>query len=160
MNYSSFSHLGITVPDLEAAIIFYTNVFGCKKINENKIVNDGISSPTLERLKKVFKEKWDYVKVAHLLTIDNIGIELFEFSIVEPPKNNFDYFKTGVSHFCIENSNPEELIKKIIKYGGKQRTSILKHKPDTKPYRMVFCEDPFGNVFEIYSHSYHLINKK
>ena len=28
--------------------------------------------------------------------------------------------------------------------------------PGEKPYRMVYCEDPFGNILEIYSHSYEL----
>ena len=28
--------------------------------------------------------------------------------------------------------------------------------PDQKPYRMVYCEDPFGNIVELYSHSYEL----
>jgi hypothetical protein len=29
--------------------------------------------------------------------------------------------------------------------------------PDQKPYRMIYMEDPFGNIVEIYSHSYELI---
>lgn len=30
------------------------------------------------------------------------------------------------------------------------------HYPGEKPYRMVYMEDPFGVIFEIYSHSYEL----
>ena len=33
---------------------------------------------------------------------------------------------------------------------------IIEQYPDDKPYRMVYCEDPFGNIIEIYSHSYEL----
>ena len=28
--------------------------------------------------------------------------------------------------------------------------------PAVKPYRMIYMDDPFGNVLEIYSHSYEL----
>ena len=33
---------------------------------------------------------------------------------------------------------------------------IREYYPDEKPYKMVYVEDPFGVVFEIYSHSYEL----
>lgn len=28
--------------------------------------------------------------------------------------------------------------------------------PDEKPYRMIYMEDPFGNIIELHSHSYEL----
>jgi hypothetical protein len=48
------------------------------------------------------------------------------------------------------------LLAKIIAAGGKQRMPVREYFPDKKPYRMVYVEDPFGIVFEIYSHSYEL----
>ena len=33
---------------------------------------------------------------------------------------------------------------------------ISEYDPVEKPYLMVYCEDPFGILFEIYSHSYEL----
>ena len=30
---------------------------------------------------------------------------------------------------------------------------VQKYVPDEKPYRVVDCEDPFGNIFELDSHS-------
>jgi len=33
---------------------------------------------------------------------------------------------------------------------------LLGYYPGEKLYRMVYCEDPFGNLIEIYSHSYEL----
>ena len=48
-------------------------------------------------------------------------------------------------------------MEKVKKHGGKQRMKQVRHYyPGEKPYRMVYCEDPFGNIFEIYSHSYEL----
>jgi hypothetical protein len=33
---------------------------------------------------------------------------------------------------------------------------VREYYPGEKPYRMVYMEDPFGNIIEIYSHSYEL----
>jgi hypothetical protein len=33
---------------------------------------------------------------------------------------------------------------------------VREYFPGEKPYRMVYMEDPFGNILEIYSHSYEL----
>ena len=37
--------------------------------------------------------------------------------------------------------------------GGKRRTDIMELVPGSGK-KICFCEDPFGNVIEIYSHSY------
>ncbi|WP_217272189.1 hypothetical protein [Sphingopyxis sp. BSNA05] len=50
----------------------------------------------------------------------------------------------------------EGLIEKIVAAGGKQRMPVREYYPGEKPYRMCYVEDPFGIVFEIYSHSYEL----
>ena len=34
---------------------------------------------------------------------------------------------------------------------------IREYFPGEKPYKMVYCEDPFGNIVEIYTHSYELV---
>lgn len=52
--------------------------------------------------------------------------------------------------------NIEELTKKIVEAGGKQRMPIREYYHSKKPYKMVYCEDPFGNIIEIYTHSYEL----
>ncbi|HVP18181.1 MAG TPA: hypothetical protein VMU36_04235, partial [Spirochaetia bacterium] len=57
---------------------------------------------------------------------------------------------------CIQDPEIEETIQKVLANGGKQRMPIREYYPGEKPYRMVYMEDPFGNVFELYSHSYEL----
>lgn len=156
VSITKFSHIGITVPDIQKAITFYTSVFGWEVIKEAKeIIENG--NKTM-RLTEVFGAGWGSFKVAHLLTSDKIGIELFEFPAETHSKGTFEYKKTGLFHFCVQSSNPEGLMEKIIENGGKQRMPIREHYPNEKPYRMVFCEDPFGVVFEIYSHDYDEIN--
>ena len=46
-------------------------------------------------------------------------------------------------------------MKLIEQYGGRQRMRQVRHYyPGQKPYRMIYCEDPFGNIIEGFSHSY------
>ncbi len=93
----TFSHIGISVPDLEAAVRFYTEVLG-----------------------------W--------------------YLIMEPTDVVED-----------EDPNVEELAEKIVAAGGKRRMKAPRYYyPGEKPYRMIYMEDPFGNILEIYSHSYEL----
>jgi len=72
------------------------------------------------------------------------------------PTLNFEYWKTGVFHFCVQDPDVEGLAEKIVAAGGKQRMPVREYFPGEKPYRMVYMEDPFGNILEIYSHSYEL----
>ena len=44
----------------------------------------------------------------------------------------------------------------VVAAGGKQRMPIREYYPGEKRYRMCYVEDPFGIVFEVYSHSYEL----
>jgi hypothetical protein len=60
-------------------------------------------------------------------------------------------------HICLQDENIEERVRLIESLGGKQRMSQARYYyPGQKPYRMVYCEDPFGNIVELYSHSYEL----
>ncbi len=84
------------------------------------------------------------------------GIEMFEFPNAQAPEKHFEYWKTSIFHFCVQDPDVEGLAKKIVEHGGKQRMPVRHYYPGEKPYRMVYCEDPFGNIIEIYSHSYEL----
>jgi predicted enzyme related to lactoylglutathione lyase len=67
--------------------------------------------------------------------------------------DNFEYWKSGFIHICITDPNIEVLCRKISESGGKQRTKIWEIVPD-KGYKIAFYEDPFGNIIEIFEHSY------
>ncbi len=74
----SFSHIGISVPDLEAAVKFYTEVLGWYLIMPpTDIVED--DSAIGEMCTDVFGQGWERFRIAHLSTGDRIGVELFEF---------------------------------------------------------------------------------
>lgn len=151
----TFSHIGISVPDLEKAVEFYTEVLGWYVIMPPTLIEEDDSAIGV-MCTDVFGADWKSFRIAHLSTGDRVGVELFQFLNAETPENNFEYWKTSVFHFCVQDPDVEGLAKKIVEYGGKQRMPVRHYFPGEKPYRMVYCEDPFGNILEVYSHSYEL----
>ncbi|RDB33723.1 lactoylglutathione lyase family protein [Exiguobacterium sp. RIT594] len=151
----NFSHIGLSVPNLEQAISFYSEVMGWYIIMEpSDVVED--DSPIGVMCTDVFGAGWEKFRIAHMATGDRVGIELFEFPNNEQPDNNFEFWKTGIFHYAIQDPDIEGMVEKIVAHGGKQRMPIREYYPGEKPYRMVYCEDPFGNLVELYSHSYEL----
>lgn len=152
----TFSHIGITVPNIEEAVKFYTEVLGFYVIMEPTVVKEESETAIGQMCIDVFGEGWGTFRIAHLSTGDKIGFEIFEFNESKEQKPVFEPFRSGLFHFSIQDPDVEGLVKKIVAAGGKQRMPIREYYPGEKPYRMVYVEDPFGTVFEIYSHSYEL----
>jgi len=150
----AFSHIGVSVPNIDKAVEWYSKVLGLNVLM-GPAQNDADETHIGKLNKGVFGEGFHKSKVAHLSTSNGIGIELFEFikPKAEKRENNFEYWKCGTFHFCLVDPNIEEFVKAIEESGGKARGQIATLFPD-KPYKMVYCEDPFGNAFEIYTHSY------
>ena len=151
----TFSHIGLSVPSVAEAVKFYEDVMGWYTImTPSDVVED--DSPIGVMCTDVFGPGWGKFRIAHMSTGDGIGIELFEFPNNETPEDNFEFWKTGIFHYCVQDPDIEGLVEKIVAHGGKQRMPIREYYPGEKPYRMVYCEDPFANLVEIYSHSYEL----
>lgn len=154
----NLSHIGISVPDLEKAVKFYTEVMGWYVIMEPSVVEEENDTAIGKMCIDVFGTGWKSFKIAHLSTGDRMGVEMFEFNSSKnlKPKHEFNPYNTGIFHYCVQDPDIEGLIKKIVDHGGKQRMPIREYYPGEKPYRMVYMEDPFGNIIEIYTHSYEL----
>ncbi|TVO96693.1 lactoylglutathione lyase family protein [Shewanella algae] len=152
----TFSHIGISVPDLNAAVKFYIEVLGWYVIMEPTEITED-DSAIGEMCTDVFGSGWQRFRIAHLSTGDRIGIELFEFNNQQNPEDNFEYWKTGIFHFAVQDPDIEALAEKIVAAGGKKRMAKPRfYYSGEKPYRMIYMEDPFGNILELYSHSYEL----
>ena len=153
----AFSHIGITVTDLDQAVEWYQQVLGCYVLMRPTVIAEDESQ--IARLcTDIFGEGFSSFRISHLTTSDGIGLELFEFAQPksERRENNFEYWKTGIFHFCVTDPDIEELAKRIAETGGKHRSQVWQLFPD-KPYKMTYCEDPWGNILEIYTHSYEQI---
>ncbi len=152
----AFSHIGLSVPDIHKAVKFYTEVMGWYVIMPPSTVTEESETAIGQMCIDVFGTGWGTFEIAHLSTSDGIGIELFSFPHGRKEAPAFEPFNTGLFHFCVQDPDVEGLVKEIVAYGGKQRMPIREYYPDEKPYRMCYVEDPFGIVFEVYSHSYEL----
>lgn len=152
----SFFHIGITVQDIKKAFKFYENVMGWYIIMQPSKVKKEKETAIGQMCIDVFGDDWEEFEIAHMSTSHGIGIELFSFShgVKEAPE--FNPFNTGLFHFCIQDPNIEDLVEKIVSLGGKQRMPIREYYPNDKPFKMCYVEDPFGIVFEVYTHSYEL----
>lgn len=151
---NAVSHIGLSVPDIEKAVEWYSTVLGFSVIM-GPTRNDGDDTHIGRLNKGVFGSSFRKSMVAHLTSANGVGLELFQFidPPYEKPANNFEYCRAGVFHFAICDPDIEGLVSKITATGGKARSEICSLFPD-RPYRMVYCEDPFGIPFEIYTHSY------
>ena len=149
------SHVGILVGEMAKAVEFYTKALGLEIVmNETKVMEEQ-ETAIGKMCVAVFGEGFKGFNIAHLVTEDGIGVELFEMKDREE-KHNVDFSKIGIFHFCLQTDNFQSVIDKVEQYGGKVRMDIMRYHPedDNKPYKMVYLEDPFGNLFELYSHPY------
>jgi lactoylglutathione lyase family protein len=154
----SFSHVGITVPNLDHALDFYLNVMGWYHIAGPITVIENEDNALSRISKGIYGNGWQQFRFAHLSSADGIGLEIFEFAKNDASQSVNTAFKTGVFHFCVQDPDIETLVKRIVAAGGKQASPITELAPGKKPYKMVYTHDPFGNMIEIYTHSYELQN--
>ena len=147
------NHIGLTVPDIFAAIDWYRDVLGFTHIMGPRVLE--ANSQATHETPSIFGPRFRKAYQAHMLSGNGVGLELFEF--VDPPverrADNFEYWKVGVFHICVTDPNIEAMAQRIVAAGGRQRVPVFQFVPG-RPYRLVYCDDPWGNVIEVFSHSY------
>ena len=83
----TFSHIGISVPDVEKAVTFYRTVMGWYEIMAPTEITEETDTPIGIMCTDVFGAGWGSFRIAHLATGDRIGVEIFEFRNNEAPDN-------------------------------------------------------------------------
>ncbi|MDG3005315.1 VOC family protein [Paludisphaera mucosa] len=150
------THVGVTVTDIEASIDWYRRVLGFQLLHGP--VDYTAGQGHFGRLvADMLGPKVVRGRIA-MLDAGGVGLELFEFS--EPKadrrgaEENQEFYlhKTGTFHFCVIDPDVEGLARRIVESGGKQRSAVWEFAPGVGFY-VCYCEDPFGNIVEIYSHS-------
>jgi len=165
---NAINHIAVSVTDIYQAMRWYHDILGMTVLVDPLEVSYPSLKPDTvkisERVKAVFGEKFGKLLICHLSSANGVGIELFQF--IEPRAErrqngmNFEYWKTGFFHIAVTEPKIEELAKKIASSGGKKKTNVMEINPSSdkkeeeERKKICFCEDPDGNVIEIYSHSY------
>ena len=86
----TFSHIGLSVPDLDAAVKFYSDVLGFYVVMEpSEAVEDDSAIGVM--CTDVFGPGWGSLRIAHLSTADGIGIEIFEFPGNYAPEDKLEH---------------------------------------------------------------------
>ena len=149
------SHVGIMVGEMDKAVEFYTKALGLKIVMGKSEVMEEKETAIGKMCIAVFGDGFKGFNIAHLVTEDGVGFELFEMKGREE-KHIVDFTKVGIFHFSLQSDDFQGVIDRTEQYGGKVRMDIMRYHPedDSKPYKMVYLEDPFGNLFELYSHTY------
>jgi predicted enzyme related to lactoylglutathione lyase len=145
------NHIGVTVTDIDAAVQWYGTVFGLEVMAGP--MNCSVHTIGAERRRQVFGDKWGAMKLAHLMTSNGAGIELFQF--VEPPvealEDNFTYWQVGPHHIGLTVDDFDSTLQRLRDHGGTQRTAVF----DVYDGAFIaYCSDPWGNTIELVSKSY------
>jgi catechol 2,3-dioxygenase-like lactoylglutathione lyase family enzyme len=136
----------VTVTDLDLAVRWYREVLGFEPIGPPVEVRAGAGHGGAVAA-DVFGPGFGRFRQAHLAGANGVALELFEFA--EPPSD----WRSGIFHFCLVADDVERLAARIATGGGRQRSRVWELFGG-EPYRTCYCEDPFGNVVELYSHSH------
>ena len=150
----TINHIAISVPDLDKALTWYQEVLGLTIIRgPTELTAD---DPKVgNAIQDIFGSQFKKLRIVWLSSSNNIGFEIFQFIAPKQGTENdqIQYWNGGIIHFSITEPNIEGLVKKVSETGGKQLTKIWEINPE-KHHKLVFCADPFGNMIEIYSHSF------
>lgn len=147
---STVTHIGLAVPDLDRAIDWYCKVFGFYILAgpyDFDEKNEQLFSMTQDLQGSEVKK----MRNVHLMTHSGVGLELFEF---QNPDFNEETFSphAGFFHICLIVEDIVESIEKVVLHGGKQRSKIWNINKG-KPHYLVYAEDPFGHIIELYTRS-------
>lgn len=152
------NHVGHTVPDIDAAVEWYCDVLGFTILAPPATV-----TPDDGHFAELFADiigEFESVKLAHLLTSDGTGFELFEYASTatekqarEPPEDGNWQARPGIHHFAVYHPDIEAVVDRIETSGGEQHSAVWRVFPD-QPYELVYVRDPWGNFIELYNRRY------
>lgn len=149
---ASVGHVGVTVPDVDAAVEWYSRALGWTLLMGP--VDVTVADPRVaHQIRDVFEADDVAFRQAHMSTGGGVAVELFQFERPRPTndRGDYDYWRVGYFHICLVDPDIEARAARIVEFGGVHRTPVRPIFPD-EPYLFCYCEDPYGNVIELATH--------
>jgi catechol 2,3-dioxygenase-like lactoylglutathione lyase family enzyme len=148
-------HVGITVPDIEAAVAWYGELFGFRLIGPIADVDQSEGGAFAGPVADIFGPELQRMRMAFLSSANACIIELFEFQDAPCAEldDHFDYQRRGLTHLAITDPDVAGTTERIVARGGRQRSEVWTLF-EGMPYQACYCEDPWGTVIELLSHSH------
>jgi catechol 2,3-dioxygenase-like lactoylglutathione lyase family enzyme len=140
---SAITHVGIAVADLDRALGWYSDVLGLQPLGVPSAVSTGEGHAGMVAADVLGSGSF---RQAHLTGTNGVAVELFEFAEEQQRWR-------GIFHICVVPPSLDRTAAHIAATGGRRTSRIWPIFPDA-PYRTCYCEDPFGNTVELYSHSH------
>jgi catechol 2,3-dioxygenase-like lactoylglutathione lyase family enzyme len=145
----TLTHVGLTVPDVEAAADWYESVLGFERVRDLVTVRpEEFEGETAADFLGEFAE----MKQIQLAAGNGVGLELFEFDGTGE-RADPDPFAPGYFHVCVVDPDIEGLAARIADHGG-EHYSAVRAVFDGQPYELTYCRDPWGNLVEVFSHAH------
>lgn len=134
------NHVGLSVASLDRSIEFYRDMLGMEEVIQPTTF-DG------ELYAQILALEGAKGKVS-LLRKGNLQLELFEFLHPSPrPKDpNYPVSDHGLSHFCIEVADIDDVYERLRTVGVRFHCPPLNFFGNAKA---TYGRDPEGNVFEL-----------
>jgi catechol 2,3-dioxygenase-like lactoylglutathione lyase family enzyme len=152
-NEPAAAHVGVTVPDVAAAVAFYSTALDMQVLVPPTEVP--MTSGHGGEFCEAFFPGFRGMRVARMVTDQGFALELFEWEptvgglTVDRPVH---HETPGYFHVAFVDPNVEQRVQRIVAAGGRRRTKTWQVW-EGQPYLACYCEDPFGNIVEIISHT-------
>jgi catechol 2,3-dioxygenase-like lactoylglutathione lyase family enzyme len=141
------THVGIGVPELEPALRWYRDVLGFEPLGSVTTVraHEGHAGTVAA---DVLGPELGSFRQGHLVAANGVGLELFEFD------ERLGKRRSGLFHLCVVAPDVSRMAARIAATGGRRTSRVWPIFEGEPRYLTCYCEDPFGNLVELYSHSH------
>jgi len=144
----TFNHVGMAVPECDAAVEWYTRTLGLHQLGSTRYVPGEYIPPT-----SMFRRSGkplEAIKVAFLLGSGGVGLELVEFIRGSEAGNepSSPHFSGDLYHVALTVEDPGGVAEAIAGSGGTKIGEVAKMPSGVS---FVHCLDPWGNALELMS---------
>jgi len=139
MRAHSFSHIGLTVSDFNAAVRFYSDVFGCPLV--------GVSDTPPDRVRSFFHVDGPQpsCKIGWIRVPGGATLEIFEFQPQLPP-GAVRWNGVGLTHFSFNVRNTQKWYDYLV---GKGVECLSRPERSPRGHTFFFAKDMDGNLIEM-----------